>query len=150
VTAYPSKEFIIKTSSVRQGICISGLDGAPAIEQEQLRRRRFFPGTEQVPEAAAFHEPGLHQAAEFQQAPAHGAAQFQPKEQQIRDQGSPDLDEDGVLGGAVKGLDFQVLFDPLKKELDLPAAAVEFGHLQGGQVQAVVQKDIFLTVSGSR
>ena len=30
------------------------------------------------------------------------------------------------------------------KEIDPPTAAVEFGHLQGGQVQAVGQKDIFL------
>ncbi len=42
-----------------------------------------------------------------------------------------------MLGGPVKGLDFQVLLDPLGKEFDLPAAVVESGHLQGSQVQAV-------------
>jgi hypothetical protein len=36
------------------------------------------------------------------------------------------LDEHGILGGAVKGLDFQVLL-PFEKEFNLPTAAVEFG-----------------------
>jgi hypothetical protein len=37
----------------------------------------------------------------------------------------------------IKGLNFQVLLDPLEKKFYLPAAAVEFGYLQGRQVQAV-------------
>ncbi len=55
----------------------------------------------------------------------------------VSDQGGPDLDQHGILRGAIKGFDFQVLLDPLEKEFDLPVAALEFGHLQGGQVQAV-------------
>jgi len=47
------------------------------------------------------------------------------------------LDEHGILGGAVKGLDFQVVLDPFEQEFDLPAAAIQLGHLQGGQVQAI-------------
>jgi hypothetical protein len=41
--------------------------------------------------------------------------------------GGPDLDQYGILGGSVKGLNFQVLLDPLEKKFDLPAA--------GGRVQ---------------
>jgi hypothetical protein len=59
------------------------------------------------------------------------------------------LDEHGILGGAVKGLNLQVLLDPSEKLFDLPVAAIEFGHHQGGQVQAVVKKTYSLPVSGS-
>ena len=86
----------------------------------------------------------MGQAAEFQEPPAHLALEPEPDQKQVSDQGGPDLDQHGILGSAVKGLDLQVLLDPLEKEFDLPAAAVEFGYLQGRQVQAVGQKDIFL------
>jgi hypothetical protein len=86
----------------------------------------------------------LRQAGEFQKSPAHLALELEPDQKQVSDQGSPDLDEHSILGSAVKGFDLQVLLDPLEKEFDLPAAAVEFGYLQGRQVQAVGQKDVFL------
>lgn len=53
------------------------------------------------------------------------------------DQGRPDLDQQGIPGGAVKNLDLQVLLDPFEKEFDLPAAAIEVSNLRGRQVQAV-------------
>jgi hypothetical protein len=71
----------------------------------------------------------LGQAGELQESPARLALEFKPYQQQICDQGGPDLDEDGILGGPVKVLNFQVLLDSLEKEFDLPAAAVELGHL---------------------
>lgn len=42
---------------------------------------------------------------------------------------------------AVEVLDAQVLFDPAKEELDLPAQFVESGHAQRGHLQVVGQKD---------
>jgi hypothetical protein len=86
----------------------------------------------------------LGQAGEFQKSSAGLGFELDPHQQLVSDQGGPDLDQHGILGGSVKGLNFQVLLDPLEKEFDLPAAAVEFGHLQGRQVQAVGKKDIFL------
>ena len=74
----------------------------------------------------------MGQAAEFQESPAHLALKFEPDQEQVSDQGGPDLDKHGILGSAVKGLDLQVLFDPFEKEFNLPTAAVKFGHLQGG------------------
>ena len=79
----------------------------------------------------------MRQASELQGSPARFAFEPEPNQEQIGNQGGPDLDEHGILGGAVKGLDFQTLLDPLEKEFDLPVAAVEFGHLESGQVQAV-------------
>ena len=79
----------------------------------------------------------MGQAGEFYEAPAHLALEFEPDQEQISAQGGPDLDQHGILGGAVNGLDLQVLFDPFNKEFNLPAAAIEFGHLESGQVQAI-------------
>lgn len=49
------------------------------------------------------------------------------------------------FGGPVRTLDLQVLLDPIKKELNLPAAVVvvEFGHLRSEKVKAVGEKYIF-------
>jgi len=44
------------------------------------------------------------------------------------------LDQHGILGGAVKSLDFQVLLDPLEKEFDLCQATVELSIIQVGPV----------------
>ena len=79
----------------------------------------------------------MGQAGEFQKSPSGLGLELDPRQQQISDQGGPDLDQHRILGGAVKGLNFQVLLDPLEKEFDMPAAAVEFSDLQGRQVQAV-------------
>jgi len=79
----------------------------------------------------------LGYAGEFQKSPTRLGLELDPHQQQVSDQGGPDLDQHRILGGAVKGLNFQVLLDPLEKEFYLPAAAVEFGHFQGRQVQAV-------------
>jgi hypothetical protein len=79
----------------------------------------------------------LCQAGEFQKSPGHLAFEHEPNQKQVSDQGGPDLDEHGILRGSVKGLDLQVLLDPLEKEFYLPAAAIKFGYFQGGQVQGV-------------
>ena len=60
------------------------------------------------------------------------AAWFEPDQEQVSDQGGPDLDEHRIPGGPVKSLDLQGLPDPFEKEFNLPTAAVKFGHLQGG------------------
>ena len=79
----------------------------------------------------------MSQAGEFQKPPGHLALELEPNQKQVSDQGGPDLDEHGILGGSVKGLDLQVLLDPLEKEFNLSVAAIKLGYLQGGQVQAV-------------
>jgi hypothetical protein len=50
----------------------------------------------------------------------HVTFEFESDQKQMSDQGSPDLDQYGIFGGAIEGGDFQVLLDPLEKEFDLP------------------------------
>jgi hypothetical protein len=63
--------------------------------------------------------------------------EFEPDQEQVSDQGGPDLDQHGILGSSVKGLNFQALLDPFEKDFNLPAGAIKLGHLQGRQVQMV-------------
>ncbi len=61
----------------------------------------------------------------------------QPFEQQHGDEGCPNLDAKGVLGGADEGLDLEVLLERLEKELDLPALLVDGGDGGGPEVEMV-------------
>ena len=54
----------------------------------------------------------------------------------------------GVLGGAVKRLDAQILFDPFEEQLDLPAATIKLRDGQRRQVEIVGQEDQVLVVFG--
>ena len=51
-----------------------------------------------------------------------------------------------ILGSAVERLDSEMLFDPLEKEFDLPAAAIEFGDDWGRKREVVGQEDKPLVV----
>ena len=50
--------------------------------------------------------------------------------QEISADGRPDLNAHRVVGGADERADAQVLFDPAKEQLDLPAGLVELGDLE--------------------
>ena len=92
---------------------------------------RFHPlGIQQPPQVTAFQEHGLGQTGEFQQAPAHLALKLEPDQEQVSDQGGPDLNQHRILRGAIERFDFQVLLDPLEEKLDLPAATIELGNVQ--------------------
>ena len=56
-------------------------------------------------------------------------------------QRNPYLSLDRVVGVAQKGFDPQILLDPLEKQLDLPATAIELRDRQRGQLEVVGQKD---------
>ena len=53
----------------------------------------------------------------------------------------PDLGFDGVLRGAEKRFDAQVLLDPFEKQFDLPAIPIECGYRQCWQREVVGQED---------
>ena len=57
---------------------------------------------------------------------------FDDGDQHIGGDSAPDLRLDGVLAGAEKALDAQVLFDPFEEEFDLPAAAIKLGDTVSG------------------
>ena len=58
----------------------------------------------------------------------------------INRDGDPDLGLDGIFGGAIKGLDPEMLFDPLEKQLHLPSAAIKIGNRDGRKDEVVGQK----------
>src|SRR5260370_24885154 len=62
-------------------------------------------------------------------------------EQNIGGDGDPDLRLNAILGSPVEGFDPQMLLDPFEKELDLPAAAVQFGDRKRRQGEMVGQED---------
>jgi hypothetical protein len=46
---------------------------------------------------------------------------------------------DGIVRGAVNGLDAQVLLDPFEEGFHQPAATVQLRHLPGAQAQGAVE-----------
>lgn len=52
----------------------------------------------------------------------------------------PDLRLDGILAGAQKRLDAQMLLDPLEEQLDLPALSVKVCNQRGFEHEVVGQK----------
>jgi hypothetical protein len=62
------------------------------------------------------------------------------KRRQIDADGDPDLRLHGVVAGAVKGFDPQMLLDPFEEQLDLPAAFVESRHGQCREREVVRQE----------
>lgn len=60
---------------------------------------------------------------------------------EINADGDPDLRLDGVERVAEEMFDRQVLLDPLEKDFDLPALAINLGDGEGRQVEAIGQED---------
>ena len=54
--------------------------------------------------------------------------------------GNPDLRLHGILRGAIKALDVEVLLDPLEKQFHLPAAAIQLRDSQWRQREVVGQE----------
>jgi len=55
------------------------------------------------------------------------------------DQCCPNLNAKGVLAGAHKGFDLQVLFQGFEKDLDLPPVFVDVGDGAGSELQMIGQ-----------
>ena len=66
---------------------------------------------------------------------------LQDGNKQINADGNPDLGFDGVWRCPVKGLDSQMLLDPAKEELHLPALLVNIGDSNGGNGKDIGQVD---------
>jgi hypothetical protein len=58
---------------------------------------------------------------------------FDIREQQVIAHRYPDLSEDSILACAKKGFNLQILFNPFKKQFDLPSGFVDCGNGGGGQ-----------------
>ncbi len=60
---------------------------------------------------------------------------------------NPDLSSDCVFGGAIEGLDTQMLLDPAKEQVHLPTTRIGLGNGEMGQKKIVVQKHQSLVAS---
>ena len=65
---------------------------------------------------------------------------LQNSDQHVSADRDPDLRLHGVLAGAEKRLDAQVLLDPLEEQLDLPALPIQLRDESGRQCEVVGQK----------
>ena len=66
---------------------------------------------------------------------------FQDGDQDIDADSNPNLGANGIVGGAVEGLDSEVLLDPLEEQLHLPPEFVERGDGEGRKGEIVRQED---------
>jgi hypothetical protein len=69
--------------------------------------------------------------------------EFDECQQQIDAHGNPDLSHHGIFAGAKKRFDLEVLLDPFKKQLHLPALLINGSNGLRGQLEMVGDKDIF-------
>src|SRR5262245_14366451 len=66
---------------------------------------------------------------------------FHDRNQNVNCDSGPDLRFDGVLRGAVKSFDPQMLLDPAKEQFDFPTTLIELGDGQSRQEKVVGEKD---------
>ena len=85
---------------------------------------------------------------EVRQTPGPCRLELQEPQEQHRNQAWPNLNLDGVLARADKGLDLQSLLEPLKEQLNLPALLVDLGHGAGREVRAIREEDQLLRLRG--
>jgi len=62
------------------------------------------------------------------------------RREDVNRDGNPDLCLHGVFGGPIECLDSEVLLDPAKEQLDLPAEVVKQSDGQSGQSEVVRQE----------
>jgi len=118
--------------------------GAVLNETELRIRRAFRWGGEGLvdprPEVAIGKEVPAQQGHQVRQRPGQRGAELQILEQEHGDQCCPNLEVYGVGTGAYEGLHFEVLFEGLEEELDLPAIFVDGGDSRRAKVEVVGQE----------
>lgn len=76
------------------------------------------------------------------------AEELDVAQQEVVDHGDPDLSQDGIAGSAEEGFDFEVLLDPFKEDLDLPALAIDLSDGEGTEVEVVGEETVEATRIG--
>jgi len=66
---------------------------------------------------------------------------FDDGDEKVDRHGDPNLSFDGILGGSKGAFDAQMLFDPFKEQLHLPAGFVELGDSQCWQGEVIGEED---------
>ena len=73
---------------------------------------------------------------------------FDDGDEQVNRDSNPDLSLQGVWRGSIESLDTEMLFDPLEKQLDLPAASIELSNGGCRQGKVVGQENVPYVVFG--
>ena len=92
-----------------------------------LRRRRL----KKSDQISSGKEIELEQTQYLLQRTAQPGLEIQERNQQVHAQGDPELSQHRVGGSPQKGLDLQVLLDPLEKLFDLPSFFVNVSDFPG-------------------
>ena len=66
---------------------------------------------------------------------------FDNRHEQISTHGGPNLCFDGILTGPIESLYFEMLFDPLEEEFNLPTEPIDVGHRESREFLMVGQED---------
>ena len=105
---------------------------------------RSFKGlVDPLPEVAIGKEVPAQQSHQVRQRPGQRGAELQILEQEHGDQCCPNLEVYGVGTGAYEGLHFEVLFEGLEEELDLPAIFVDGGDSGGAEIKQIGEQHDF-------
>ena len=71
--------------------------------------------------------------------------EFDVCDQKIMDKRDIDLGHDGVFAGSKKALDFEILFDPLEEDFNLPALFVNSGNDRRRQFELIGNEAVFFS-----
>lgn len=95
-------------------------------------------------EVEFIHERGVEPAGQFGNGQTGAAEELEIGQQEVIDHGGPHLSQDRIAGGADKGFDFEILFDPFEEQFDLPSLFVNGRHGGCGELEVVGQERINL------
>ena len=93
--------------------------------------------SEEIDKGEMIQEGILNQPMKHKERALKPGLKFDVSQEQEIAHGDPDLGQDGISRGAQEGFDFQMLFDPLKKQLHMPAGLINFSDGQSRQLKVV-------------
>jgi len=100
--------------------------------------KRMIEPSPKVPMGEQVHS---QQGYQVRKGPIKLGSELKEPQDQHRDQCCPNLNLDGIGAGPHKGLDFKVLLQSFKEDLDLPTVSVDGSNRGCSQLQMIGQKD---------
>ena len=88
------------------------------------------------------HQGVLNAARELSDGEGDAAEELDVGQEEVVDHSDPDLGHDSISGSAQEGFNSEVLLDPFKEDLDLPALAIDFGNGGGSEVKMVGEEAV--------
>lgn len=92
-------------------------------------------------EVSVREEVETKQRSQIRERPGGPRKVVKPLEKHECQEGCPNLNPKSVFGGTDEGLDLQILFERLEKDLDLPPVLIDRGDGGGTKIQVVGEQD---------